>query len=194
MLKALLPVAAYLVGSVSSAVVVSRAMMLPDPRHSGSGNPGATNVLRLGGRKAAGWTLAGDIAKGALPVIVARAAGLSAPWLAATVLLAFLGHLFPVFFGFKGGKGVATAFGALTALDARLGLLLALTWITVAVISRYSSLSAIVSAVAAPVYAWRLLPARAGVAAVAAMAVMLLWRHRRNMANLYAGREGRIGH
>lgn len=194
MLSELLPVAAYLVGSVSSAVLVSRALMLPDPRRSGSGNPGATNVLRLGGRKAAAWTLAGDVAKGALPVVAARLAGLSAPWLAATALLAFLGHLFPIFFGFRGGKGVATALGALTALDPLLGLLLALTWIAIAFTSRYSSLAAIVSAVFAPVYAWALLPTRSGVLMVIIMALMLLWRHRRNMANLYAGRETRIGH
>ncbi|MHB1951868.1 MAG: glycerol-3-phosphate 1-O-acyltransferase PlsY [Acidiferrobacteraceae bacterium] len=193
MLSELLPVAAYLVGSISSAVLVSRALMLPDPRQSGSRNPGATNVLRLGGRKAAAWTLAGDIAKGALPVAAAHLAHLPAPWLAATALLAFLGHLFPIFFGFRGGKGVATALGALTALDPLLGLLLALTWIVVALVFRYSSLAAIVSAVLAPAYAWVLLPDRSGFAVVSLMAAMLLWRHQRNIANLFAGRETPIG-
>lgn len=194
MLNVLAPLAAYLLGSISTAILVSRAMALPDPRRSGSGNPGATNVLRLGGRKAALWTLFGDILKGVVPVVLARAADLPAPWLAATALLAFLGHLFPVFFGFRGGKGVATAFGALTALDPRLGGLLALTWLAMAAVFRYSSLSALTAAALAPLYAWRLHEGRAADFAVLVMTVLLLLRHRSNIRNLLSGRETRIGH
>jgi len=193
MLNVLAPLAAYLLGSISTAVLVSRALALPDPRHSGSGNPGATNVLRLGGRKAAFLTLLGDMAKGAIPVAGARLAHLSPVWLAATALLAFIGHLFPIFFAFRGGKGVATAFGALLALDPRLGGLLALTWIIMALVFRYSSLSALTSALLAPFYAWWLHSGRAEVAAVLVIAVLLLLRHRSNIRNLFAGRETRIG-
>lgn len=186
-------IAGYLLGSVSSAVVVSRLMNLPDPRSEGSGNPGATNVLRLGNKAAAGLTLAGDILKGALPVLVAR-------WLVddpLTVALAgagaFFGHLFPLFFGFKGGKGVATALGVFAAVSLSVAGGLALTWLVVALVLRYSSLAALVSAVSAPVWVWWILsdPVYTGLAAL--LALMLILRHRANIGRLLAGTESKIG-
>ncbi|MGE4659518.1 MAG: glycerol-3-phosphate 1-O-acyltransferase PlsY [Arenicellales bacterium] len=186
-------IAGYLLGSVSSAVVVSRLMNLPDPRSEGSGNPGATNVLRLGNKAAAGLTLAGDLLKGALPVLVAR-------WLVddpLTVALAgagaFFGHLFPLFFGLKGGKGVATALGVFAAVSLSVAGGLALTWLVVALVLRYSSLAALVSAVSAPVWVWWILsdPVYTGLAAL--LALMLILRHRANIGRLLAGTESKIG-
>lgn len=189
----LLPLVAYLLGSISSAVVVSRALRLPDPRVAGSRNPGATNVLRLGGRKAAAMTLAGDILKGVAPVLAARALTHDGRLIALTMLAAFLGHLFPVFFRFKGGKGVATALGALAAASPWVGLALAATWLVMALVFRYSSLAAITSALLAPVYVAWLLPAPAYLYVTAAMSLLLLLRHRSNMRNLMTGKETRIG-
>ncbi len=194
MVDGLLPVLAYFIGSISSAVVISRLMGLQDPRSVGSGNPGATNVLRFGGKKAAAITLSGDILKGVIPILIARAFTANPAVLALVGLAAFLGHLFPIFFGFRGGKGVATAFGALAALNAWLGLMLVLTWIVIAALFRYSSLSAITTAVLAPLYVWILLPARSYFYLTLVMAGLLLWRHRRNIRNLLAGTEGKIGH
>ena len=189
----LLVAAGYLLGSVASAVLVSRALGVADPRSGGSGNPGATNVLRLAGRKAAGLTLAGDVLKGAVPVLVARAAELPPTMVALVGLAAFLGHLFPVFFGFKGGKGVATALGALVGLEPLLGAAVLATWLVVAGVTRYSSLAALVASVLAPAYAFVLSGDRGLVGAVAVMAVLLVWRHRANIRRLLAGEEGRIG-
>jgi glycerol-3-phosphate acyltransferase PlsY len=174
-------------------------MGLPDPHSYGSGNPGATNVLRSGRKTAALLTLAGDAAKGWFAVwLAARFAGplgLGETTIALVALAAFIGHVFPVFFGFRGGKGVATAAGVLFALDWRLGASVTVVWLLVALGSRYSSLGALAAAVAAPVVAlwlagWRATPA---VAAVAGMALLLVWRHRSNIAKLMAGSEGRIG-
>ncbi len=168
---------------------------LPDPRHVGSGNPGATNVLRVGGKKAAIITLIGDILKGVLPVVLARLLGL-APWLVATVALcALLGHIYPVFFRFRGGKGVATALGVLAAIDPLAGAGLLGIWLVVAAVFRYSSLAALTAAVAAPFLVVVTLRTHVGVffAATAAMSVLLLWRHRSNIRNLLAGRETKIG-
>ena len=188
---------AYLIGSVSFAVVVSRLMGLADPRSYGSGNPGATNVLRSGNRAAALATLAGDAAKGAVAVLLARALaerfGFSDATLAAVGLAAFVGHLVPVFHGFRGGKGVATAAGVLIALSPWLGLATLATWITIAVFFRYSSLAALVSAVFAPAYYLLLAGADGVLAVLVAMSALLLLRHRANVANLLAGRETRIG-
>lgn len=187
---------AYLLGSVSFAVVVSRLYRLPDPREYGSGNPGATNVLRTGSKSAAVLTLLGDGFKGWLAVF---AAGL---WLADNresgmalcALAAILGHLFPLFHGFKGGKGVATALGVLLGLNAILALGTLVTWVTMAVFFRYSSLAALVSAVFAVFFASILFsPAHPFVWAVLVVAALLVWRHRANIANLMAGKESRIG-
>lgn len=201
-LPLLAALAAYLLGSLAFAVLVSRAMGLPDPRGFGSGNPGATNVLRSGSKKAAVATLLLDAFKGWLPVWLAAAAvqaGQLAAWAPALVALAvFLGHLYPVFFGFKGGKGVATAAGVLLAINPWLGLATIATWLIVAVFSRYSSLAAIAAAVFAPLYAWfgsgllwRADPVM--LAAIAAIGALVLWRHRANFGRLLRGEEGRIG-
>lgn len=183
----------YLSGSISCAVLVSRAMGLDDPRQAGSGNPGATNVLRLYGKKAAIYTLVGDMLKGIVPVLIARALGLHDFLVALTGLAAFLGHLYPVFFNFKGGKGVATFIGVLTASYWLLGLAFAGTWLVMAAMFRYSSLSAIIAAVLTPLYSWMLMPSLAYIVCFSAMSVLLIWRHRSNITNLMAGTEEKIG-
>jgi len=192
---------AYLVGSLSFAVIVSRAFGLPDPHTYGSGNPGATNVLRTGRKLAALLTLVGDAGKGWLAVYLAEryAAdyGVDATGIAACAVAVFLGHLFPVFFGFRGGKGVSTALGILLAVQPWLGLATLATWIVIAVFFRYASLASLVAAVFAPLYAFfmSLLGFDLGVMlpAVILMAVLLVWRHKSNILNLGAGRERRIG-
>lgn len=189
----LLAAAGYLLGSVATAVLVSRALGAADPRSGGSGNPGATNVLRLAGRRAAALTLAGDVAKGLVPVLAARALDLPPGALALVGLAAFLGHLYPVFFGFRGGKGVATALGALLGTAPLLGAAALATWLVVAGVSRYSSLAALAASGLAPVYAWILSGRPEVVGAVSAMAALLVWRHRANVRRLLAGEEGRIG-
>lgn len=188
---------AYLLGSISFAVVVSRAMGLADPRTYGSGNPGATNVLRTGNKAAAALTLLGDAAKGWLAVFVARQLaaryGLDETAVALVALAVFVGHLFPVFHRFAGGKGVATAAGVLLALHWAAGLATLATWLIIAFFFRYSSLAALVAAVFAPLY-WVFLFGTGPVAlAIAAMSALLIWRHRGNLANLLAGKESRIG-
>lgn len=193
LLSVLLVAAGYLLGSVATAVLVSRALGAADPRSGGSGNPGATNVLRLAGRRAAALTLAGDVVKGVVPVLAAQAAGLPPGPVALAGLAAFLGHLYPVFFGFRGGKGVATAFGALLGMEPLLGGAVLATWIVVAGVSRYSSLAALAASVLAPVYAWIGSGLPVVVGAVSVMAALLVWRHRANVRRLLAGEEGRIG-
>ena len=189
----LLPVFAYLLGSVSSAIVIARLFGLKDPREVGSGNPGATNILRYGGKKAAILTLLGDVLKGAVPVFIAHLLGADSLILALTMLAAFLGHVFPVFHGFKGGKGVATAFGALAAMNGWVGLALVGSWLVMAVATRYSSLSAITVSVLAPVYVWVFTRNPALILATGIMALFLLWRHRSNIQKLLAGTETKIG-
>ena len=183
----------YLAGSIPFALIVSRVMGLPDPRTYGSGNIGATNVLRSGSRVAALLTLAGDVAKGWAAVLAARMLGLADELVALVGFAAFLGHVFPVWLRFQGGKGVATAAGVLIAFDWRLGLAVALAWFTVVVVSRYSSLSSIAAAVFAPLAAWHLLGAGPLFAATVAMCVFLVARHRENIAKLMRGEENRIG-
>ncbi len=186
-------VAGYLVGSLASAVLVCRIMGLPDPRTEGSGNPGATNVLRLGGKKAALITLLGDCLKGLLPVLCADWLGRPAEVIALTGFAAFLGHIFPVFFGFKGGKGVATALGVIAGYSLALAGISVLMWVLVALLFRYSSLAALVAASAAPGFAAWLLPGWSQAAAIALMAGLLFWRHQANIQRLLAGKEPRIG-
>ena len=183
----------YLAGSISTAILVCRALGLPDPREEGSHNPGATNVLRFGGKKAAAITLAGDLFKGLLPVLLARLAGLDDTGLALTALAAFLGHLYPVFFGFAGGKGVATAFGALLGLSWPVALAALATWLLMAWIVRVSSLSALTAAVLTPLFAWGLSLPGAMLAVVLMMMGLLVWRHRSNIHHLLAGTEDKIG-
>ena len=185
--------AAYLLGSISSAILVCKAMGQPDPRGSGSGNPGATNVLRQSGKLAAFLTLVGDVAKGFIPVLIGTLYGLPAPAIAALGAGAFVGHLFPLFFQFRGGKGVATLIGVLFGTSPLLGLIFVLTWLGVALITRYSSLSALTAAALAPLAAWWLKLGLIIVATLAVLVVILFWRHRQNISNLLAGKESRIG-
>ncbi len=185
--------AAYLVGSVSAAIVVCRLLGKGDPRNVGSGNPGATNVLRAFGKGPAAATLAGDVLKGFLPVALASLVALPPGAIAAVGAAAFAGHLFPVFFGFRGGKGVATLIGVLFGFDWRLGLGFIATWVFIAAISRYSSLAALTATLLAPLLAVLLdLPGAYGVALLA-MSTAVFIRHRENIARLRAGTESRIG-
>ena len=196
--------AAYLIGSLSFAVIVSRLMGLDDPRSYGSKNPGATNVLRSGSKKAAAATLLLDAVKGWLPVWIVShwgaAWGLGDGALAAVGIAAFLGHLFPVFFRFKGGKGVATAAGVLIGFEPLLGLATLGSWLFVALVLKYSSLAAIVAALFAPGFyilasgeSWAWYGSPSVALAVTLMSLLLLWRHRGNISRLLAGQEGRIG-
>jgi len=190
-------VAAYLIGSVSFAVIVSKAFGLPDPRTYGSRNPGATNVLRTGNKLAAFLTLVGDGAKGWLAVFLAQRFA----WrldiddfgIALVALAVFLGHMFPVFSRFKGGKGVATAAGILLAIDWRIGIGTIATWLIIVVCWRYSSLGALIAAAFAPFFTALVLGFNAYAAAVLAIALLLVWRHEENIRNLIAGTERRIG-
>jgi glycerol-3-phosphate acyltransferase PlsY len=188
---------AYLLGSLSFAVIVSRAMGLADPRSYGSGNPGATNVLRSGSKKAAIATLLLDALKGTVAVLfaarMAEPLGYGAGTVAAAGLAAFLGHLYPVFFRFQGGKGVATAAGVLLGMSPVLGGLCLAAWLVVAAATRYSSLAALVTAVAAPLVDAALWGASLRTGAVAAMSVLLVWRHRANISKLLAGTESKLG-
>jgi acyl phosphate:glycerol-3-phosphate acyltransferase len=181
--------AAYLLGSVSCAIIVCRLMGLPDPRGQGSGNPGATNVMRIGGKKAAAITLFGDMLKGFLPVYLANSLGASILLLALIGLAAFLGHLYPAFFGFKGGKGVATSLGVLLGFSWLLGFAVIGTWLFVFRLRKISSLSALVASVLSPVYAWFILGSSEFVLAALAMTFFLLYRHKSNIQRLLAGEE-----
>jgi acyl phosphate:glycerol-3-phosphate acyltransferase len=190
-------IAAYLIGSVSFAVVVSKLCGLADPRTYGSKNPGATNVLRSGNKAAAALTLAGDCVKGWLAVWLAQRFGpeygLGDNGVALVAIAVFLGHLWPVFFKFVGGKGVATALGILFALNGWLGLATLVTWIVIAYAFRYSSAAALVAAVFAPFYYGLLFGTDIKLLAVLVMSGLLIYRHRKNIGNLIAGKESRIG-
>lgn len=188
----ILVVIAYLFGSVSTAIIVCRIMGLPDPRSQGSKNPGATNVLRYGGKKAAAITLAGDALKGLLPVLIATFFLSDPAQLALVGIAAFLGHLYPIFFGFKGGKGVATAFGVMLGISWMVGLALLLTWLVVAFLFKISSLSAIAAALLAPVYFWLFEPHKEWLLMALVISIMLLWRHRSNIHKLISGEEDKI--
>lgn len=183
---------AYLCGSLSSAIIICRLCCLPDPRTQGSGNPGTTNALRIGGKKIAVWVLIGDLLKGLLPVLLAKYLGVVPPILGWVAFAAVLGHAFPLFFRFQGGKGVATAAGVLLALYWPLGVLVIATWILTAILFRYSSLAALVATIAAPVYClwlnhsslfWPLLT----------LCLFVLWRHQENIKRLWQGTETKIG-
>ena len=184
---------AYLLGSIASAVVVCKLFGLADPRNSGSGNPGATNVMRLHGKKAAALTLSGDVLKGVVPVLLAKAFGSPELIIALCGLAAFMGHLFPVFFKFKGGKGVATLIGILFATHWFLGLAYITTWLLAALIFRYSSLSALLAALLTPLYSWYILHNEYFLISHILMAGMLIWRHRSNIRKLIEGTEDKIG-
>ncbi len=189
----LLPGFAYLLGSVSTAVIVARLMGITDPREIGSRNPGATNILRYGGKLAAALTLLGDLLKGSIAVLVTRMLTDDAHVIALAGVMAFLGHLFPIFFGFRGGKGVATALGVWLAISPWVGLALVATWLVTAALFRYSSLSALTAAAAAPFFVWWWLPQPPYLVAVVAISALLFYRHRSNVRNLMSGREAKIG-
>ena len=188
----LLIAAAYLLGSVSSAILVCRVMGLPDPRTEGSNNPGATNVLRIGGKKAAAITLLGDSLKGFIPVLAAKLLGSSEPVLALVAMAAFLGHLYPLFFRFQGGKGVATALGVQFGLGWQIGGGVAAIWLLMAYGLKISSLAALVSMALAPLIVWFFWPSPELVAMSVLMTLLLFWRHRSNIRNLLQGEEAAL--
>ncbi|MFP4647590.1 MAG: glycerol-3-phosphate 1-O-acyltransferase PlsY [Halorhodospira sp.] len=192
MIDLLLVLLGYLVGSVSSAILVCRVLNLGDPRQGGSGNPGATNVLRLAGKAPAVATLVGDWLKGTLPVVVAWLATTDAVIVAAAGLAAFFGHLFPVFFRFQGGKGVATGLGVILAWSPLALLATAVTWLAVAGAFRYSSLAAVVAFAMAPIFMLWIAGSPVLTASTAILTVAIVWRHRDNIVRLAAGEESRI--
>ena len=190
------PLAAYLIGSISSAVIISKVFSLSDPRDVGSGNPGATNVLRSGNKLAAFLTLLGDLFKGLLPVAAAQYYGLSVAIIALVAIAAFIGHLYPVFLGFKGGKGVATAIGVFAALSWKLFVLFSVTWIIVAAVSRFSSLAALLAAAVTGLGSFAIFnqkPELQLIGAVFLIVAFLFKRHRPNIERLKAGTEPKIG-
>jgi len=184
---------AYLLGSVSTAIIVCKLFRLPDPRTTGSKNPGATNVFRTGGKLAAGLTFLGDFLKGFIPVYLAIWYKLDPFWVPLVALAAFIGHLYPVFFNFKGGKGVATGFGAILALSPLTGVCMLATWLASLLIFRYVSLAGIITAIAAPFYTYHFskttLADYSTVAIVAIMGLLLIYRHRSNIKNLLGHKE-----
>ena len=190
-------ISAYLIGSLSFAVIVSKYYGMDDPRTYGSGNPGATNVLRSGKKKAAALTLLGDALKGLVAVVLARclqdALNLSDIAIAAVAVAALVGHMWPIFFGFKGGKGVATALGVLLALSPATALVCAAIWLVMAFGFKVSSLAALVATVAAPLVAFWLMPYSSWAWATVIIAVLVLYRHKSNIQNLLQGKEGKIG-
>jgi acyl phosphate:glycerol-3-phosphate acyltransferase len=181
--------AAYLIGSISSAIIICRVMGLPDPREQGSGNPGATNVMRIGGKKAAAVTLLGDLLKGLIPVYLAKLSGVSDELLALIGLAAFMGHLYPVFFKFEGGKGVATSIGVLLGFSWLLGLAFIGTWLVIYKIGKISSLSALCASLVSPVYTWLIVGDQAMIWASVLMMMFLIWRHKSNIQRLLSGEE-----
>ncbi len=183
----------YLLGSVSTAIITCKLMGLADPRTVGSNNPGATNVLRAGGKKAAAITLFGDMLKGLIPVLIAVILAMPDEVIAVTGIAAFLGHLYPVYYGFKGGKGVATILGVLLGIHWQLGLGTIFIWLAMAFTFRYSSLSALVAATGSPILSWFITGSQIITASVAVMAAILIWRHRSNISNLLSGKEDKIG-
>lgn len=192
-LPVILLVVAYLFGSLSSAIILCKLAGLPDPRTQGSGNPGATNVLRFGGKKLAATVLLFDVLKGVIPVAVAHAIGLDMVWVAATAFAAFLGHLFPIFFEFKGGKGVATALGGFIALSPLLAAAGLVTWLVVFAVTRISSLSALVAAALTPVYSLWLIDSVNARWIILLTALLLIARHHGNIRRLLAKEESKSG-
>lgn len=186
-------VIAYLLGSFSSAVVTCRMLGLPDPRTQGSGNPGASNVLRIGGKKAAILTLLGDALKGFIPVLAARLLGLDNLTIALVMLAAVLGHLYPVFFRFQGGKGVATLIGDLLALNPLSGLCFLIVWVVTAALFRYASLASMTALVFAPLFVWYFTGVQAYYFTVMGISLLLIFRHRTNIKKLAMGTESKLG-
>jgi glycerol-3-phosphate acyltransferase PlsY len=188
----LLIIAAYLLGSISTAIITCKLLGLPDPRTVGSNNPGATNVLRYGGKKAAGVTLLGDLLKGLIPVLVGQAWGIDYTGLILIGIAAFLGHLYPLYYGFKGGKGVATAIGVFVGVNFWGGLAFVATWLLMAKGFKISSLAALIATALSPLYFW-LITGHGGLTlGVTVMAVLIFWRHQSNIRKLLSGEEDKI--
>jgi glycerol-3-phosphate acyltransferase PlsY len=184
---------AYLIGSISTAIITCKIMGLADPRTTGSHNPGATNVLRHGGKKAGIITLTGDMLKGLIPVLIVSQFQTDALSIAIVGLSAFLGHLFPVYYGFKGGKGVATYYGVIFGINWLVGLIAVSIWLTVAVLMKISSLSALISISATPFILWYFSHSVELTSVVAVMSILVIWRHQSNIRFLLQGTEGKIG-
>ncbi|MFQ5468757.1 MAG: glycerol-3-phosphate 1-O-acyltransferase PlsY [Gammaproteobacteria bacterium] len=189
----ILIILAYILGSLSSAIIICKLTGLPDPRKQGSGNPGATNVLRFGGKKIAILVLLGDMLKGLIPVLLAKSLALPPSTIAAVCLAAFLGHLYPVFFRFKGGKGVATALGVILGLSWMAGLALIAIWLLSATLFRISSLSALIAATISPLIIWLSQPDIGYLIMSFGISALLIWRHKKNIRNIIQGKEPRIG-
>ncbi len=192
MIEYTLIIAAYLLGSLSSAIIVCRLMGLPDPRTEGSNNPGATNVLRLGGKKAAAITLLGDTLKGFIPVLAANLLGLAPLYLAGVALAAILGHLYPLFFGFRGGKGIATTIGTQLGLGWQIGGSVILIWLFVSKALKISSVAGLIAMALAPIIIWLFWPAPELIGMQLGVSLLLFWRHRENIRRLLDGSEDRI--
>ncbi len=196
-----LVIASYLFGSISTAIIICKLMGLPDPRTTGSNNPGATNVLRIGGKKAAFITLLGDMFKGTIPVLITQfiiyfeVVSFKNPFLVLALvgIAAFLGHLFPLFFKFKGGKGVATALGVLLGWNYILFIITGATWLIVSFVTRYSSLSALVAFLLAPLYVYLITQDKVITLVCVVMTALLYWRHSSNIQKLISGEEKKIG-
>ena len=196
LLTIICPLIGYLFGSISSAILVSKLFRLTDPREVGSGNPGATNVLRSGNKTAAAFTLLGDVLKGLVPVLLAKHFEVGNGTLALIAMTSFLGHLFPIFFSFKGGKGVATALGVFIALNWKLFVVFGLVWLTVAAVSRYSSLAALIAAGVSALSSFVIFNQSSEtqiIGAVIFIVAFLFQRHRENIERLKSGQEGKIG-
>ncbi len=188
----LIIISAYLIGSLSTAIIVCQLMGLTDPRTVGSKNPGATNVLRIGGKKAAFFTLLGDVLKGLLPVLIAKQLGLDYEWLILVGMAAFLGHLYPLYYGFKGGKGVATAIGVYLAIHFGAGLAVVATWLLIAKGFKISSLAALIAVILAPLYFYAFTDSLNLSYGLLVMALFIVWRHRSNIKNIIDGSESKI--
>jgi len=188
-----LVIASYLIGSISCAIVFAAWMQLPDPRQLGSGNPGATNMLRTGSKKAAALTLAGDLLKSLLPLLIARYLGVNEYILCWMGGAAILGHMYPIYYRFQGGKGVATTLGVLLAIHWPLAIIWAGVWLTVAKISRYSSLSALTATALLPLVAWSIELSAHVISLLVIISLLVFWRHRTNISKLIQGQESRIG-
>lgn len=186
-------VIAYLLGSFSSAIVTCRLLGLPDPRTQGSGNPGASNVLRIGGKKAALFTMLGDVLKGFIPVLVVKWLQFDDLTIAMVMLAAVLGHLYPVFFRFQGGKGVATLIGDLLALNIWTGIAFLIVWVTMAALFRYASLASITALIFAPLFVWYFTGVSEFYLMVMGISLLLIFRHRSNIRHLAAGMETKLG-
>ena len=182
----------YLLGAISSSILIAKMMNLPDPRNLGSGNPGATNMLRTGSKKAAALTLLGDLLKGLIPVLIARGFNLETHIICLVGLAAIIGHMYPIYYSFSGGKGVATYLGVLFGLHWQLALIWLALWLTSAKLSGYSSLAALVATAVMPLASWLLELPDALTATCALIALLVTWRHQSNIKNLLSGKESKI--